>query len=84
MRRRAKVDANHGEVMDALRKSGHLVLSLAAVGSGCPDILAYRADRGFRLIEVKGPKGTLTPDQSEFMGKGWPVTVARTAEDAIG
>ncbi len=83
MRRRGKVDTNHHELVDALERTGHLVLSLASVGSGCPDLLTWRYDRGFRLIEVKHGRGALTPDQETFIAKGWPVTVARTAEEAI-
>ena len=52
MRRAAKVDANHAEIVKALRKVGAFVQSLAAVGDGCPDLLV-----GFRkstfMLEIK-------------------------------
>jgi hypothetical protein len=38
-RRAAKVDANHSAIVEALRKVGCKVLSLAANGKGCPDLL---------------------------------------------
>lgn len=66
MRRRAKVDTNHAEIVRALRDVGASVQSLASVGKGCPDLLV-----GFRmrwyLLECKSPGGTLTPDEFGFI-----------------
>lgn len=46
------MDGNHQAVVDALRKAGVWVLSLASVGKGCPDLLvAFR--NTFCLLEVK-------------------------------
>ena len=39
MRRAGKVDFAQAAIVDALRARGHLVLSLAPVGNGCPDVL---------------------------------------------
>lgn len=70
MRRAARVDDNQGEIVAALRKAGCLVQSLAAIGSGCPDlIVGYRA--ALILMELKdGSKPpsarTLTPDQVKW------------------
>jgi hypothetical protein len=54
MRRAARVDHNHAEIVRALRDVGATVESLAAIGSGCPDALV-----GFRgvnvLLEIKNP-----------------------------
>ena len=52
MRRAAKIDANQPAIVDALRKCGAFVQSLAAVGNGCPDLLIGYRGRTF-LIEVK-------------------------------
>jgi hypothetical protein len=41
VRRAAKVDANHGEIVKALRSAGCGVLDLSAVGNGCPDLLVH-------------------------------------------
>lgn len=52
MRRAAKVDANQGEIVDALRAVGAKVQPLHMVGEGVPDLLVrYRGD--LHLVEVK-------------------------------
>ena len=81
MRRAAKVDANHGEIVTALRAEGASVQSLAGVGAGCPDLVVGLAGQSF-LVEVKdGEKcpshRTLTPDQKRWILKwtGSPVVI---------
>ena len=39
MRRAARVDSNHIEIVKAFRKLGCSVLSLASLGKGVPDLL---------------------------------------------
>lgn len=72
MRRAAKVDANHVEIVEALKAVGASVVSLASVGRGCPDLLV-----GFRgktyVMEVKDgakppSRQKLTDDQNKFVG----------------
>jgi len=57
MRRAARTDDNHREVVAALRKIGCSVQSLAAVHNGCPDLLVGRTfpdgTRRNYLLEVK-------------------------------
>ena len=84
MRRRARVDRNHTEIVSGLRAQGYLVLSLASLGQGVPDLLICDTSGALRLVEVKATHGQLTPDQQAFMAQGWPVTVARTVEDVCG
>ena len=79
MRRAAKVDTNHGEIVRAFEKCGARVLSLAAMGRGVPDLLVCIRNR-LRLVEVKGEKGKLRPQQVAFANK-WPVDVVRTVSD---
>lgn len=78
MRLRAHTDANHGDVVSALRRAGIAVKSLAAVGDGCPDLLC--AFRGVTvLLEVKNPDAArgaaqamkLTAAETEFIAT-WP------------
>jgi VRR-NUC domain len=82
VRRAAKVDLNHQVIVATLRAIGCEVLSLAAVGKGVPDLLVYHPLSGMHLIEVKSEKGKLLPGQRAFKNK-WPVTVVRTAKEAI-
>jgi len=88
MRRAAKVDANQGEIVAALRKIGATVQPLHAVGQGCPDLLV--GWRGMTsLLEVKdGAKPPsarkLTEDQEKWHAN-WrgQVAVVETVEQAI-
>jgi Holliday junction resolvase len=73
MRRAARTDGNHLAVITAFRKCGVEVLSLAAIGNGCPDLLCA-CKRGTWLVEVKNKEGRgerLTPDQVKFHAH-WP------------
>ena len=74
MRRAARIDDNHTEIVDAFRALGCSVLSLAPMGKGVPDLLIGVACRTY-LVEVKdGSKvpsaRKLTPDEHRFQ-KSW-------------
>jgi hypothetical protein len=88
MRRAAKVDGNHGDVVAALRKVGIAARSTATIGEGFPDLLA-----GFRgvnvLLEIKDstkpPSARkLTKAEEDFIAT-WPgpVYVVTSAEEAV-
>jgi len=86
VRRAAKVDANQGEIVAALRKSGCSVSPLHTVGGGVPDLLVGVADLNM-LMEVKdGAKPPsarkLTPDQIEWHSawQGQKVVVETVAQ----
>jgi hypothetical protein len=83
MRRRARVDTNHAEIVDALRSAGCSVQTLASVGRGVPDLIVGYAGRNV-LLEVKRGTGTSTADQVEWAA-GWvgQYAVVRSAEEAI-
>ena len=55
MRRAANVDRNQAEIVKHLEQIGCSVQSLAAVGTGVPDLLVGRRAVNV-LIEVKNPK----------------------------
>ena len=84
--RAKRTDANQSAIMAVLREVGATVVDLSAVGKGCPDLLV-----GFRgvtyLLEVKNVKGKnkTTPDQDVFYAwwRGAPVTIVRTADEAL-
>ena len=50
MRRAARTDANHRQIVDALRAVGCKVRSLAALGGGIPDLLVL----GRMALQIKG------------------------------
>ena len=80
---RGRVDSNHGEIMEGLRKAGMKPVSLASVGDGCPDILV--GWRGLNVVlEVKDEKGKLTAAEVNFLGT-WPgqYGIVRSAEEAV-
>ena len=83
MRRAAKVDSNHHDIVKAYRKGGWSVYSTAQLGDGFPDLVVappWDFD-GVFLIEVKQPKGKTRDKQDQF-AKAFPVKVIRTVEDA--
>ena len=88
MRRKARVDDNQTGIVSDLRQAGCCVLSLAAVGQGCPDLLVFRRTTGLLyLLEVKdGDKypsqRKLTPQQVEFH-KDWDVHVVNNSTEAL-
>lgn len=65
MRRAARVDANHGDVVKAFKKLGCEVLSLASLGKGVPDLLVSAQGVNW-LVEVKAPKGERNEAQEAF------------------
>lgn len=83
MRKRGKVDANQTSIVEALRRVGASVQSIATIGNGAPDILA-----GFRgqniLMELKVGKAALTTDETEWHQE-WrgQVAIVRTADEAL-
>ena len=89
MRRAAKIDANQADVVTKLRDAGVLVLSLAALGKGVPDLLCAFHGR-LVLLEVKDGNKVpsarkLTTDQVEFH-KEWadvPLHVVESPWEAL-
>lgn len=88
MRRAAKVDANQGDIVSALRKVGASVTPIHTVGNGCPDLLVGFRARNY-LFEVKdGAKPPsarkLTDDEAIWFGN-WKgeAHVVETVEQAI-
>ena len=65
MRRNARVDKNHSEVVEAFRKMGASVLSLAPLGRGIPDLLVAIGGVTW-LIEIKSKKGKENDLQLEW------------------
>lgn len=73
MRRAGRVDQNQGEIVDALRKAGWSVQSIASMGGGVPDLLVGRDGLNL-LLEIKDGKKSpskrmLTDDEREWHEK---------------
>lgn len=65
MRRNARIDKNHPEVVEAFRKLGASVLSLAPLGRGIPDLLVAIGGVTW-LVEIKSKKGKENDLQLEW------------------
>ena len=92
MRRAAKLDDNHAEIVTALRAVGCFVQSLAAIGKGTPDLLAIHKGT-VHLLEIKDGKKPpsareLTDAESEWHEDAlvcgqYEVPVVNSIEDAL-
>ena len=90
MRRKARTDANHTEIVQAMRSCGWTVFDMSRAGNGFPDVLAAR--RGIvKLVEIKdGAKSPsrrkLTKDEAlvhaAMAAAGVPVVIVETIEQA--
>lgn len=84
-----RVDDNHQAIVDALRKVGCSVQSLASAGDGVPDLLVGYRGRDWKLEIKDGRKvpsaQKLTPDQEHWhrVWRGTPVHVVRTVDEAL-
>lgn len=80
--RAAKRDDNEAAIVKALERCGSTVYRLD--DTGIPDLLVGRCGKMF-LLEVKSPKGTLTPAQKKFRAswKGPLPTIVRNEIEAL-
>lgn len=86
MRRAAKVDSNHVEIVIALRKAGYLVYRVN--DAALPDVWITHpkaVKRGWMPLEIKGPDGHLTPAQQRWWQQVGEAAgeVVRTAQHAL-
>ncbi len=74
-----KRDSNEPEIAQAFRNLGCSVTALS--GKGVPDLLV-EINRQWVLVEVKSPKGKLTPPQKAFFATATaPCYVATSLDD---
>jgi len=91
IRRAARVDANHGEIVAALRSIGVNVTDLSGVGSGVSDLACMWRGQTYWLEVKDGSKPPsarkLTPDQVKFhadaLRSGVKVHVVETIDQAL-
>lgn len=83
----AKRDANEREIIEALVRAGASVQQLSV--KGCPDLLVgfvdpFTGEPITTLMEIKGDKGHLTPDEAEWI-QDWrgQVYIIHTVEQAL-
>lgn len=88
MRRVARVDGNHAEIVRALRDVGCAVADTSRLGRGFPDLVVGRGGVNY-LLEVKDgrqppSKRQLTPDEATWHERwtGQVATVA-TVDEAL-
>jgi hypothetical protein len=79
-----KIDTNQPGIVQALRKIGVSVETLARVGGGCPDLLCGYKGHNY-LLEVKTDSGKLTPDQIKW-DRTWNgrMFIVRSIDEAVG
>lgn len=88
MRRAAKVDGNHSEIIKALRQIGASVADTSRMGQGFPDAVVGFRGRNFMLEFKDGrlspSRRKLTEDEKRFH-EGWcgSVHVVDCVEEAI-
>ena len=88
MRRAARTDRNHKEIVKGLRQTGCTVLDLSAVGNGCPDIMVGRAGYNW-LFEIKDGEKPKSARQLTMMEKAFfanwrgNVQVVNSLDEAI-
>lgn len=76
-----KLDANHREIVEALRGVGALVFELALYG--CPIDLLIRFRGRYYLVDLKSEGGKLTATQEAMRAAGWPVQFWSSPEQAL-
>lgn len=87
MRRAARTDANHAEILQAFRDCGFQVFDTSRLGGGFPDCVVHRNTHGVVLVEIKdGAKPPsarkLTPDEDEFAQR-FPVDIVTSVDDVL-
>lgn len=89
MRRAARVDGNHGEVIAALRAAGCRVHDTSRLGGGFPDTVVATPAGVLLMIEIKDgslppSRRRLTPAEEEFFATfAGHCVIAESAEEAL-
>ena len=73
-------DANERAISQALHRIGVQTFALSIPGLG--DLLCWRADTGYQVLEVKTPRGRLTKAQ-RAVHVDVPIAIVRSVEEAL-
>jgi hypothetical protein len=84
VRKIAKRDANHPEIVTALEQAMCSVVELHQLGDGVPDLLVGNHLVGNVLMEIKTDDGELSPAQVTFH-REWrgPIVTVRNVDEAL-
>lgn len=81
MRRAARTDGNHRELLDLARRLGGFVIDSSPLGKGAPDAFVFIRTQ-WRAVEIKVLRGTLTTAQRTLHAMA-PVLIWRTQNDVL-
>jgi len=87
MRRAARTDRNHAEIINAFRRLGWSVHDTSRLGGGFPDLVAYKSGHSVMLVEVKD--GDLPPSRrkltrdEEVFAENFPVYIVGSVDDVL-
>ena len=79
-RRNPRRDGNETAISQALHRIGVQTYALSIPGLG--DLLCWRADTGWQVLEVKTPRGRLTKAQ-RAVHTAVPICIVRTVDEAM-
>lgn len=79
MRRAARVDGNHAELLNLARRLGGFVIDCKSLGQGKPDAFVFIRTH-WQAVEIKTVRGRLTAAQHTLHAMA-PVQIWRTRED---
>lgn len=82
MRRRGRVDTNHRALLNLAKQLGAFVFDTSGTGSGAPDAFIWTRDKGWAAVEIKAPKGLLTPAQA-LVHRTVPICIWRSESDVL-
>lgn len=82
MRKLARIDANHRQLLDLAQDLGGYVLDTHQLGAGAPDAMIWSRDKGWQAVEIKGARGHLTQDQVALHAVV-PVRIWRSEQDVL-
>ena len=81
MRRAARTDGNHRELLDLARRLGGFIVDCRSLGQGNPDAFVFVRTH-WRAGEIKTMRGTLTRQQKALHAQA-PITIWRTRADVL-
>jgi hypothetical protein len=82
----ARKDANHQEIVSALKLAGYRVVDTSRAGFGAPDLFVLSKAQRFVALEVKSTSGGLTDDEQrmfDYIGSGAPLFTVKCVEAAL-